>query len=127
MDALSDPRAFLSAQEKRAEQLKAIGVGDDDISTNDVIVTKKATSNSGKSAGSGGPQPPSMGYPPGLPPKKTVEKGSGTRIAKFRLSRITFLPKSAVFTSSPIAKGDCNFRYVKFPMFPVRVFESHQS
>ena len=78
MDALSDPRAFLSAQEKRAEQLKAIGVGDDDISTNDVIVTKKATSNSGKSAGSGGPQPPSMGYPPGLPPKKTVEKGSGT-------------------------------------------------
>ena len=75
MDALSDPRAFLSAQEKRAEQLKAIGVGDDDISTNDVIVTKKATSNSGKSAGSGGPQPPSMGYPPGLPPKKTVEKG----------------------------------------------------
>jgi hypothetical protein len=25
MDALSDPRAFLSAQEKRAEQLKALG------------------------------------------------------------------------------------------------------
>jgi phosphatidylinositol phospholipase C beta len=38
MDALSDPRAFLSNQEKRAEQLKAIGIDESDISTKDVIV-----------------------------------------------------------------------------------------
>ena len=31
MDALSDPRAFLSAQEKRAEQLKALGIQEADI------------------------------------------------------------------------------------------------
>merc|ERR1712155_55148 len=40
MDALSDPRAFLSAQEKRAEQLKALGIAESDIGT-DVIESKK--------------------------------------------------------------------------------------
>ena len=40
MDALSDPRAFLSAQEKRAEQLKALGIQENDIGT-DVIEGKK--------------------------------------------------------------------------------------
>ena len=39
MDALSDPRAFLSAQEKRAEQLKALGIEETDIS-GDVIESK---------------------------------------------------------------------------------------
>jgi len=33
MDALSDPRAFLSAQEKRAQQMKAMGIEESDIST----------------------------------------------------------------------------------------------
>ena len=36
----SDPRAFLSAQEKRAEQLKALGIQENDIGT-DVIEKKK--------------------------------------------------------------------------------------
>ena len=40
MDALCDPRAFLSAQEKRAEQLKALGIEEADISDN-VIESKK--------------------------------------------------------------------------------------
>ena len=40
MDALSDPRAFLSAQEKRAEQLKALGIAENEIGT-DVIESKK--------------------------------------------------------------------------------------
>ena len=40
MDALSDPRAFLSAQDKRAEQLKALGIQENDIGT-DVIEGKK--------------------------------------------------------------------------------------
>lgn len=31
MDALSDPRAFLSAQEKRAQQMKAMGIEESDI------------------------------------------------------------------------------------------------
>ena len=39
MDALCDPRAFLSAQEKRGEQLKALGIEENDIS-GDVIQSK---------------------------------------------------------------------------------------
>jgi len=39
MDALCDPRAFLSAQEKRAEQMKALGIEESDIS-GDVIESK---------------------------------------------------------------------------------------
>lgn len=39
MDALSDPRAFLSAQEKRAEQMRALGIDENDIS-GDVIQSK---------------------------------------------------------------------------------------
>ena len=31
MDALCDPRAFMSAQEKRAEQMKAMGIEEGDI------------------------------------------------------------------------------------------------
>ncbi|KAK7863055.1 hypothetical protein R5R35_006478 [Gryllus longicercus] len=37
MDALSDPRAFLSAQEKRAQQMKAMGIEETDISTKDLV------------------------------------------------------------------------------------------
>ncbi|XP_013782040.2 1-phosphatidylinositol 4,5-bisphosphate phosphodiesterase-like [Limulus polyphemus] len=36
MDALSDPRAFLSAQEKRAAQMKAMGIEEADIQTKDL-------------------------------------------------------------------------------------------
>lgn len=35
MAALSDPRAFLSAQEKRTQQMKAMGIEEADISTKD--------------------------------------------------------------------------------------------
>ncbi len=41
MDALSDPRAFLSAQEKRAEQMKALGIQENDIDTSNVVTSKK--------------------------------------------------------------------------------------
>nr|CAD7403879.1 unnamed protein product [Timema cristinae] len=37
MAALSDPRAFLSAQEKRAQQMKAMGIEETDISTKDIV------------------------------------------------------------------------------------------
>ena len=49
MDALSDPRAFLSAQEKRAEQLKALGIAESDIGT-DIIegVPKKLPQTAAK-------------------------------------------------------------------------------
>ena len=56
MEALSDPRAYLSAQEKRAEQLKAIGIDESEIGT-DVIATKKKP------------------VIPGLSTKKPEEKG----------------------------------------------------
>jgi hypothetical protein len=36
MDALSDPRAFLSAQEKRTQQMKAMGIEESDISSANV-------------------------------------------------------------------------------------------
>jgi len=47
MDALSDPRAFLSAQEKRAEQLKALGIEENDIGK-DVIEGQKKPAAGGK-------------------------------------------------------------------------------
>lgn len=49
MDALSDPRAFLSAQEKREQQMKAMGIEATDIDT-------KALKG-GKSGGAGGAKP----------------------------------------------------------------------
>lgn len=33
MDALSDPRAFLSAQDKRAQQMQAMGIEESDINS----------------------------------------------------------------------------------------------
>lgn len=38
MDALSDPRAFLSAQEKRAQQMKAMGIEETDINTQGLAI-----------------------------------------------------------------------------------------
>ena len=37
MDALSDPRAFLSAQEKRVAQMKAMGIDESDVQTTGII------------------------------------------------------------------------------------------
>ncbi|KAF6211563.1 hypothetical protein GE061_012076 [Apolygus lucorum] len=37
MAALSDPRAFLSGQEKRAAQMKAMGIEETDVNTKDVV------------------------------------------------------------------------------------------
>jgi hypothetical protein len=45
MDALCDPRAFLSAQEKRAEQLKALGIEENDISKD--VIQSKGTGGAG--------------------------------------------------------------------------------
>jgi hypothetical protein len=47
MNALCDPRAFLSAQEKRGEQLKALGIEENDIS-GDVIESKPGDVKGGK-------------------------------------------------------------------------------
>jgi len=46
MDALSDPRAFLSAQDKRTNQMKAMGIEESDINTN--------VKTGGNAAGGGG-------------------------------------------------------------------------
>lgn len=45
MAALSDPRAFLSAQEKRAQQMKAMGIEETDINTKDLQLGSESTSN----------------------------------------------------------------------------------
>ena len=47
MDALSDPRAFLSAQEKRAQQLKQMGIEESDIATADAVKKAEATAKKG--------------------------------------------------------------------------------
>ncbi|XP_075234032.1 no receptor potential A [Lycorma delicatula] len=47
MAALSDPRAFLSAQEKRAQQMKAMGIEETDISTKDVVEGKAGEGGGG--------------------------------------------------------------------------------
>ena len=52
MDALCDPRAFLSAQEKRGEQLKALGIEETDIS-GDVIQSKGGDKNKSSADGKG--------------------------------------------------------------------------
>ncbi len=52
MDALCDPRAFLSAQEKRAEQMKALGIEEADISDN-VIQSKKEQAGGAGTGGAG--------------------------------------------------------------------------
>ncbi len=62
MDALSDPRAYLSNQEKRAEQLKSIGVDENDISS-DIIVSSAAS----KKVTPGLPKFPGL---PGVTPKR---------------------------------------------------------
>lgn len=41
MDALSDPRAFLSAQEKRMAQMKAMGIEETDIQTANIAIMDK--------------------------------------------------------------------------------------
>ena len=53
MDALCDPRAFLSAQEKRTEQLKALGIEENDIS-GDVIQSKGGDGKGDAKGGAGG-------------------------------------------------------------------------
>lgn len=50
MAALSDPRAFLSAQEKRAQQMKAMGIEETDIKD-----VPGGTSSSGGNAGNAAP------------------------------------------------------------------------
>ena len=70
IDALTDPRAYLSAQEKRAQQLKDIGIDESDIAT-DVII------GSGKSGATNKSKKPGMPQIHGVPAaKKPDEKGT---------------------------------------------------
>lgn len=71
MDALSDPRAFLSAQEKREQQMKAMGIEATDIDT-------KALKG-GKGGGGGGAKP---GAGPGAKPGAGGAKPGGAAGAK---------------------------------------------
>lgn len=58
MDALSDPRAFVSAQEKRVEQMKALGIDEDDIRTKDIIMGKSGISSTPNYSSGGTPMLP---------------------------------------------------------------------
>ena len=67
MDALSDPRAYLSAQEKRAEQLLKVGIEGSDINEKDIIMTKKKPGQKATASG----MPSILGHPD----KKEQERG----------------------------------------------------
>lgn len=71
MAALSDPRAFLSAQEKRAQQMKAMGIEEADINTKDLAA------GGGKDAGKGGKDA-------GKPGAKPAEKKEGECVIQFQ-------------------------------------------
>lgn len=67
MEALSDPRAFLQAQEeKRAQQLKNYDIDDDDYDTEHIV------GNASKRKPQSAKQPPLI---PGMNNKKPEEKG----------------------------------------------------
>ena len=54
MAALSDPRAFLSAQEKRTAQMAAMGIEETDINTKDLVLgggAKKGSKSGPKGGG----------------------------------------------------------------------------
>lgn len=68
MAALSDPRAFLSAQEKRAQQMKAMGIEETDINTKDVVEGK-----AGEAGGGGAGKKGSKSKKPGEEEKKVEE------------------------------------------------------
>lgn len=58
MAALSDPRAFLSAQEKRTAQMEAMGIEATAIDSKDIIVsTGKKGSKSGPKGGGAAAKP----------------------------------------------------------------------
>ncbi|XP_034238363.1 1-phosphatidylinositol 4,5-bisphosphate phosphodiesterase isoform X2 [Thrips palmi] len=54
MAALSDPRAFLSAQEKRTAQMEAMGIEATDINTKDLVPSSGAIKKGSKSGQKGG-------------------------------------------------------------------------
>lgn len=54
MAALSDPRAFLSAQEKRTAQMQAMGIEETDINTKDLVLGGGAKKGSKSGAKGGG-------------------------------------------------------------------------
>jgi hypothetical protein len=72
MDALSDPRAFASAQEKRAEQLKSLGIEESEIGT-DVIASKGKKPGAGGKAGAGGKPSNGSGSYPTLGPRHAAK------------------------------------------------------
>ena len=71
MAALSDPRAFLSAQEKRAQQMKAMGIEETDISTTGVVGSDSSSAATKKSKSA----PGAKGAAPGA---KVEEEKKGT-------------------------------------------------
>ena len=109
MDALCDPRAFLSAQEKRAEQLKALGIEENDIS-GDVIQSK----GDKKGAGDGSKGDASKGGAG----KKEEKKG------KYNTMCNTIVKESFCVDIRIISLDNFQFliKLWKISLFPVKIF-----
>ena len=88
MEALSDPRKFLSNQDKRAEQLKAIGIDESDINTTGIIMN--STGGSSNDSGIGGASG-NMGGVAASAGKAAAGKSAAGKVAVGRQVGNTFL------------------------------------
>ena len=109
MDALSDPRAFASAQEKRAEQLKSLGIEESEIGTN-VIESKKKPGAAGK-AGAGKkedekPKREEIKFEPITPESLMLEKAFNKAAKKYVKEAASLKKKQAKEVQSVI-KSQC--------------------
>ena len=109
MDALSDPRAFASAQEKRAEQLKSLGIEESEIGTN-VIESKKKPGAGGK-AGAGKkedekPKKEDIKFDPITPETLMLEKAFN-KAAKKYIKEAANLKKKHAKEVASVTKSQC--------------------
>ena len=111
MDALSDPRAFASAQEKRADQLKSLGIEESEIGTN-VIESKGKKPAGGGKPGAGGkkeeekPKKEEIKFDPITPESLMLEKTFNKATKKHQKELATIKKKQLKELQSTI-KGQC--------------------
>jgi len=111
MDALSDPRAFASAQEKRAEQLKSLGIEESEIGTN-VIESKGKKAAGGGKPGAGGkkeeekPKKEEIKFDPITPESLMLEK-TFNKATKKHQKELAAIKKKQLKELQSTIKGQC--------------------
>ena len=105
MDALSDPRAFASAQEKRAEQLKSLGIEESEIGTN-VIESKKKSGAAGAKKEDDKPKKEEIKFDPITPEGLMMEKAFN-KAAKKYIKEVANLKKKQTKEVAAVVKSQC--------------------